>query len=834
MSAQPLNKLLKMAVLAGVETAVKMHIRRGDDLDACDGVGYTPLMLAASRNKVTICRLLLDAGVNPHLLENSGRNALAIAQESGALEAAAAIEEYVHTMRVVEAPVLSADLEERLYPSHVKAAIDPDTAIETVLVLTGTKGSDRNHITLEYSDEEESSLDLSAWVAEVDFQPPEGDKTIIDAATTLYQVISLHKPTDNSVVWDDFDIFLPEFSVPILQSDDEEGRLKLRLLFLRALREGSIPEMLVQLLTDVDGSTKDDVVALLNLVLHDMGVGTDERMELEAPYLSQNISVAEESELSDALAFLDDVASGKNEPLRYYQREIGKVKLLTREGEIVIARRIEDGLKKMVHTMSACPVLISQILALADKVARSELSIDELIDGFIDVKADAVNSVVEDIVEDDEDTEELAAAELTMLKSDAMEHFSVISELSTSLGNAYGKFGYGSPQYAALQEQISDELIVFRFTNKQIHVLCGTVRSLAEEARVYERIMLELCVSKVNMPQAEFSKVFEQNEGNSGWIAKEISSGKLYSKSLAFFQDDILQCYQKIFDLQRRVGIPIKILKEIDGELSKGEVRVLQAKRDMIEANLRLVASIATKYYNRGLPFLDLIQEGNIGLMKAVDKFEYRLGYKFSTYATWWIRQSITRAIADTARTIRLPVHMVETINKMERISRQITQQSGFEADISTLAAAMEMTEEKIIKLLKITKDPISLESIDGDSIEDENFVHQLDSVSQENLSVLVKELLDSIEPREAQVLRMRLGFDMDTDHTLEEVGQHYDVTRERIRQIEAKALGKLKHPSRSGKLESFISERRRESLRLKNLTIQVTAENEVSLTCSQ
>jgi len=871
MPAPPLNLLLKMAVVAGVETAVRLHIRRGDDLDARDGGGLTPLMLAASRNKANICRLLLASGVNPDLADPSGRNALAIAHATGASDAAAVIIEDA-TARQAQQLATNESVVEDYYtqPSRVDTLATPIPIIDTIEpqdaaresstsepevglsdrtgnssfqnIATVNDGglenievSSRDDITLEYLDEEESCLELSAWVIEEDGSPPKGDETLAEAAIKLHQVITRHKPVDTAEDWEDFDLFLPEFAVPLLQADDEEGRIGLRHLFLRALREGSVPEITVQVLCDSsNGSPNEAVEDLLNLVLHDMGAEADERLEIEAPYLSQNVSAEEDDNLSDALAFLDDVSSGRNEPLRFYQRDIGKVKLLTREGEIVIAKRIEEGLKHMIQVMSACPVLIAEILALADKVARDELSIDEVIDGFIDAESDGREPAIEDVLaEGDNDEEALAAADLAQLKVDALEHFAVISDLFTQMGNAYENFGYKSQQYATLQEQISNELILFRFATKQVHALCGTIRDLAEEARYHELDMMELCVTKANMPQADFFKAIAQNEENPGWVAHEIEAAKPYSESLAFFQDAILERQKKMLELQRRIGIPIKVLKEVDGELSDGEAKVLLAKCDMVEANLRLVTSIAMKYNNRGLPFLDLIQEGNIGLMNAVDRFEHRLGYKFSTYATWWIRQAITRSIADRARTIRLPVHMVETINKMERISRQTLQRTGSEPDAATLAVEMEMPEERILKILNIAKEPASLETLVGD-IEDESLMPQFDAMAQESLVRVVKEVLDSIEPREADVLRMRFGIDMDTDHTLEEVGQQYNVTRERIRQIEAKALRKLKHPSRSKKLESFLTEKTREARRLKKLDSLSTAETDESLECQQ
>lgn len=835
MSAQPLNQLLKMAVVAGVETAVRLHIRRGDNLDACDGAGYTPLMLAASRNKANICRLLLDAGVNPNLLDHSGRNALAIAHEAAASDAAAVIIDDANSRKTpADDSVVPDSVEKLATPGLSTDTTEPDIATGNDVGFKNIEVSGRGDIPLEYLDEDETSLNLSSWMAEEDGPPPISDETLAVATTKLHQVITLHKPVDTSEDWADFDIVLPEFAVPLLTPDDEEGRVELRHLLLRALWEGSVPELTVQALCDgPDGSTNDDMEYLLNLVLHDLGAETDERLEIEEPYLSRNTSAGEEDELSDVFAFLDDVSSGRNEPLRYYQREIGKVKLLTREGEIVIAQRIEEGLKHMIRAMSACPVLIAEILALADKVARDELGIDEVIDGFIDSESDGMKPIIEDVDEDDEDGEAQAAAYLAQLKAKALEHFAVIYSLFGRMGNAYEDSGYGSPQYILLQEQISSELILIRFATKQVHTLCGTIRDLAEEARYHERDMMELCVTKANMPQADFFEAIAKNDENPGWLAQEIESGKPYSESLAFFRDAIVERQKEMLGLQRRIGIPIKVLKEVVGELSDGEAKVLRAKRDMVEANLRLVASIAMKYQNRGLPFLDLLQEGNLGLMKAVDRFEHRLGYKFSTYATWWIRQAITRSIADRARTIRLPVHMVETINKMERIARQTLQSTGVEADAATLAVEMDIPEEKILRIMNIPKEPVSLETLEGD-IEDESLMPQFDTMVQENLAGVVKEVLDSIDPREAEVLRMRFGIGMDDDHTLEEVGQQYNVTRERIRQIEAKALRKLKHPARSEKLETFISEKTREAIRLKKLDIQMAEENDESLECPQ
>jgi len=540
-------------------------------------------------------------------------------------------------------------------------------------------------------------------------------------------------------------------------------------------------------------------------------------------------AVADEDAVEEAEAALSTVDSefGRTtDPVRMYMREMGTVGLLTREKEIEIAKRIEEGLKHMIQAISACPATIAEILVLSAKIESNQMRIDELIDGFVDVEDEAIiaeeseeeaEEVSDNGAEDEEQDEEAAAAEaaanLAQLREDALARFAVVADLFTKMGKAYEKHGYRSKQYDKLQAGISDELMKFRFSAKQVDALCDTMRGLVEEVRRSERSIQDMCVSKGKMPRPHFIKTFPGNEDNLQWVAQELKTKKPYSETLERYQHAIVEQQKHLLDLQQRVGIPIRDLKEINRQMTNGEAKARRAKRDMIEANLRLVISIAKKYTNRGLQFLDLIQEGNIGLMKAVDKFEYRRGYKFSTYATWWIRQAITRSIADQARTIRIPVHMIETINKMNRISRQIMQETGQEPDVATLVIKMEMPEDKIRKIFKIAKEPISMETPVGDDddshlgdfIEDSHTAVPIDAAIYESLRGATSDILDSLTQREAKVLRMRFGIEMNTDHTLEEVGKQFDVTRERIRQIEAKALRKLRHPSRSEKLKSFL-----------------------------
>ncbi|MFZ2162369.1 MAG: RNA polymerase sigma factor RpoD [Sideroxyarcus sp.] len=609
--------------------------------------------------------------------------------------------------------------------------------------------------------------------------------------------------------------------------DIEARRTRLKALILLGKERGyltyaeindHLPEMLE--VEQVEG-----VVSMINdmgITVCDVAPDTESLVMNETAPPVADEDAAEEAEA--AISTVDSEFGRTTDPVRMYMREMGVVNLLTRQDEIEIAKRIEDGLKHMIQAISACPATIAEILALADKVGQDTLRIDEVIDGFIDTQEEVmVAEVVEDEDEDEEaeeeeeeseeDGEAAAAANLAQLKIDALERFALISDLFTKMGKAYEKHGYRSKQYDKLQQQISDELMQFRFSAKQVDALCETMRGLVEEVRACERSIQELCVTKAHMPRPHFIKVFPLNEGNLDWVKHEIAAKKPYSETLSRFQAAIIDQQKKMLGLQQRVGIPILDLKEINKQMTNGEAKARRAKRDMIEANLRLVISIAKKYTNRGLQFLDLIQEGNIGLMKAVDKFEYRRGYKFSTYATWWIRQAITRSIADQARTIRIPVHMIETINKMNRISRQILQETGLEADAATLAVKMEMPEDKIRKILKIAKEPISMETPVGDDddshlgdfIEDANSLAPIEAAVYDSLRNVTKDILDSLTPREAKVLRMRFGIEMNTDHTLEEVGKQFDVTRERIRQIEAKALRKLRHPSRSEKLKSFL-----------------------------
>ena len=572
----------------------------------------------------------------------------------------------------------------------------------------------------------------------------------------------------------------------------------------------------------VDAETMEVVITMLN----DMAIAVYEQTPDAETLLINNTGVAPateeeaEEEAEAALSTVDSEFGRTTDPVRMYMREMGTVELLTREGEIEIAKRIEGGLMAMMEAISASPATIAEILRMAEDIREGKVVISSVVDGFSNTDEADDYVAEEDFDEfdeaDDDDGKGGSKAltkKLEELKKEALGRFDLIASLFDAVHKVYDKEGYGTPAYQKAQKALSLELMTIRFTAKTIEKLCEMVRAQVEDVRKKERQLRRIIVDKCGMPQDVFVKDFPPNLLNLSWVVKQANAGKNWSTTISRNIPPIQELQQNLIDLQTKVVVPLGELKDINKRMNEGEAASRNAKKEMIEANLRLVISIAKKYTNRGLQFLDLIQEGNIGLMKAVDKFEYRRGYKFSTYATWWIRQAITRSIADQARTIRIPVHMIETINKMNRISRQHLQEFGFEPDASILAEKMEIPEDKIRKIMKIAKEPISMETPIGDDddshlgdfIEDSANTAPIEAAMQAGLRDVVKDILDGLTPREAKVLRMRFGIEMSTDHTLEEVGKQFDVTRERIRQIEAKALRKLKHPSRSDKLRSFI-----------------------------
>ncbi len=614
-----------------------------------------------------------------------------------------------------------------------------------------------------------------------------------------------------------------------VQLDAETRRVRLKNLIVTGKERGYLiySEINDHLPEDVlDAEQIDGIISMIN----DMGIQVyDQAPDNESLLLSDSSSSGPDedavAEAEQALSAVDSEFGRTTDPVRMYMREMGTVELLTREGEIQIAKRIESGLKSMILAISSCPMTVAQILGLGERIEKNEMGVEELVDGIIELdNAEKYEEVSDEEAESRLDAEEIEGeeddagessrlAELALRKDETLKRFGNIRVLFTKMMQVLAKSNKVTATYKKYSKQISDELAGFRFSARQTESLCDQVRGYIAQVRQAERKIMALCVQKAGMPRTHFIKMFVGYEVDQSWVDREAKLRKNYTEKFVRHVPEILELQDGLRKIQENTGVLLPELKQINKKMATGEARARRAKRDMTEANLRLVISIAKKYTNRGLQFLDLIQEGNIGLMKAVDKFEYRRGYKFSTYATWWIRQAITRSIADQARTIRIPVHMIETINKMNRISRQILQETGSEPDAATLAEKMEMPEDKIRKILKISKEPISMETPIGDDddshlgdfIEDTVTVAPSEAAVYTSLKDATSEILDSLTPREAKVLRMRFGIEMSTDHTLEEVGKQFDVTRERIRQIEAKALRKLRHPSRSDRLKSFL-----------------------------
>ena len=620
----------------------------------------------------------------------------------------------------------------------------------------------------------------------------------------------------------------------------EEQRARLRQLILQGKERGYITYAEINDALPDDMSDAEQIDNIVNMI---SGLGiqvTEETPDSETLLMADNTANMTDddavAEAEAALSSADSEFGRTTDPVRMYMREMGQVDLLTREDEIVIAKKIETALRNMIQAISACPGSVAEILELIEKVRNDEIRVDEVVEDIIDPHEELLDELgigvekaeesapdtdleeSEDEEADEEDADEedagaISAANLEELKQKVLAHFEGIEATYKKMVAALQKHHSQHKTYLTLCNQIADQLLNVRFTTRQIETLSNNLRTRVDSIRRLEREIRDICLNRVHMDRDYFINNFLPNITDLNWVEAEIGKNRVWSEALSRFQYAIIEKQNILIEQEQHAQISIAELKEISKNMVANEKETAAAKQEMIQANLRLVISIAKKYTNRGLQFLDLIQEGNIGLMKAVDKFEYRRGYKFSTYATWWIRQAITRSIADQARTIRIPVHMIETINKMNRISRQYLQETGEDPDAAKLAELMEMPEDKIRKIMKIAKEPISMETPIGDDddshlgdfIEDVNNIAPADAAMYSSLREATKDVLESLTPREAKVLRMRFGIDMNTDHTLEEVGKQFDVTRERIRQIEAKALRKLRHPTRSDRLRSFL-----------------------------
>jgi RNA polymerase primary sigma factor len=606
--------------------------------------------------------------------------------------------------------------------------------------------------------------------------------------------------------------------------DQDQQRSRLKELIARGKEQGFLTYADVNDHLPPDINDPEQIEEIISMI-NDMGIRVSEiapeteELLLVDQEAADDDEVAEE-EVASALASVDSEFGRTTDPVRMYMREMGSVELLSREGEIAIAKRIEEGMMQMLTTLANQPQMIADALADYDRVEKGEMRLSDVISGYVEPnifsEEESEDKPIQIAAEEEEDEEGGGFMEEEETGPDpeiARERF---AELRTFYNDAIAtekRLGNKHKKTLKKREELAKCFMDIKLATRQFNKLSRKMRSMLDEIRAQERYILDLCVNKAKMPRKAFITSFINNETSLDWLAQH--KGKNYFIDLEKFIPEIQRAQKKLIALEESMKMSITEIKEVNRRMSIGEAKARRAKKEMVEANLRLVISIAKKYTNRGLQFLDLIQEGNIGLMKAVDKFEYQRGYKFSTYATWWIRQAITRSIADQARTIRIPVHMIETINKLNRISRQIQQETGLEATAEELSKRMDLPEDKVRKVLKIAKEPISMETPIGDDedshlgdfIEDVNIESPITSATNQGLSEATQKILNSLTPREAKVLRMRFGIDMNTDHTLEEVGKQFDVTRERIRQIEAKALRKLRHPSRSEQLRSFLEE---------------------------
>ncbi|WP_370216311.1 RNA polymerase sigma factor RpoD [Neptunomonas phycophila] len=617
-------------------------------------------------------------------------------------------------------------------------------------------------------------------------------------------------------------------------SDTSQQQSRLKELIARGKEQGYLTyaEVNDHLPEDIaDPDQVEDIIRMIN----DMGISvSEEAPDAETLLMTEGDSAEEADEDAvAALAAVESDAGRTTDPVRMYMREMGTVELLTREGEIEIAKRIEEGIREVMTALASFPGSVEIILDSYNTTLQEEGRLSDIFSGYIDpdnsdfIPAGSVPPVEEtdddddtDASDDDDDddtdsTDDEEEGDRGPDPEEARQRFAQIHERLLALYDVLEKEGRDTPAYKAAFDELSEAFSPVKLSPRYYDLLVTRVRDYIDRVRQQERTIMRICIQRCKMPRKFFIKEFPSNETSPEWLDKIIAENHDFSAAIKQNLPDLHRAQRKLVQIEQDAIIPLASIKDVNRSMSIGEARARRAKKEMVEANLRLVISIAKKYTNRGIQFLDLIQEGNIGLMKAVDKFEYRRGYKFSTYATWWIRQAITRSIADQARTIRIPVHMIETINKLNRISRQMLQEMGREALPEELAERMEMPEDKIRKVLKIAKEPISMEtpigddedSSLGDFIEDGNHTSPVDSATGEGLREATREVLAGLTGREAKVLRMRFGIDMNTDHTLEEVGKQFDVTRERIRQIEAKALRKLRHPSRSDHLRSFLDE---------------------------
>jgi RNA polymerase primary sigma factor len=850
-SEAQLNRLLKLAALAGVDTAVRLHIERGDDLNARDGSGFTPLMLAARNNRGSTCALLLASGADVGLISPEGRDALSIAQEAKALLAVSAIQAYLNGRIEPVAPTESdayrtfSDSDGRAMGQMVEETIT-ESAIQRVgetdweVEISGPKESSSTSALVEANtchplaglaapfieDNSFASVGDTEWEAEEDLLPPTGDPSITIAAEVAQVALSSHTFIDNSADWSEVPVFLPEKSTRLERPVDPDVRWPLKSLLLKAIREGSIPDVDIQsFCEDEDGGRDLSAEGLIHLMLGELNVLADERQVLRTEGLQDPPDESEDQVLSEALSFYDGVSSSADFCSRVYQRDLGKFALLTREEEVVAAKAIEAGLYQVQSALSKLPFAIERILEIYNGFLDGKVRLGEFFGGFRE--HNVVESVSRVTYESDTSVAELSEADEETLLDEAEDPSEVRGEVIAQferLRGRYEKFCEASASddpmleanVVALREQMAQEFLKLPLNGVAIENLVSQLLCIVDEIDHYETILSDVMVHQVRMSRSDFVDAFAGHEGDLGWSAELIARPMRWAADVAVYRASIDAQQEALATIGRKLFMPLAEVRIMAATIKAGLAKARRARNIMVERNLRLVIATARRYVHRGEPYMDLIQEGNLGLMKAAEKFQYRRGYKFSTYATWWIRQSITRAIADRARTIRIPVHMVETLNRLQRELREVWQRLGREPRVAEIAIAMDLEPSQIHKLMLLSGEVISLDGQVGEfdlhsrcvAVEELASALPEELVFEQGLCDAVRGALNGLKDREASVLRMRFGIGLDTDHTLEEVGKKFDVTRERIRQIEAKALRKLRHPARRMALETFVEGR--------------------------
>ena len=800
-----LNKLLKIAASNGIEGALRIHIAKGDDLNARDEAGNTPLMLAAKKNRAKACKLLLENGASPSSLDGLGRNAAEIAFDAGAKDAAEIIWSFMQHQN--NSQLLEKDQED--------PAADSNHTDDILIEIPVNLGA-------EFGD----------WEPEEEATPPQENPELAFKSKQQQTAISEYVAIDSSTDWEGFDVSLPEFAEPVVTTDHKSKRSEIRRLLLRVMREGSIPDLEVQDLAVSDFGVDDqDFKNNLRQIINDLGGQTDERYEEISfkndfrVYLDEEESIEEEHALNEALEYLDNLSGSFNDPVRFNQKNSSKAKLLKRADEIKLAKKMERGIIETLKAISVSPLVVNEILSIASDLNNNGVPISSVINGFTDESGasdDLELAPIDETFEDHGTDDHAEAASNDELKRQALSRFEIIAMQFQAVKKALDKEGWGTPAYIEAQANLSESIVAIRFTSTTIQQLSFNILHATQEMEKRLHLLHRILVGDSSYPSDLFFKEFGCNNINDEsainlnldltWSERQASSNMPWASSIACNISKIQELQNSLIDLQLQIIVPLNKLPEMRDRIISGERMYQEAKKEMLEANLRLVLSIARKYTNRGLEFLDLFQEGAIGLLKAIDKFEYRRGFKFSTYATWWIRQGITRGLADQARSIRIPVHMVETINKAQRISHEHSLKHGTNLSISSLANQLEMSEEKAKKVLQFDMRQVSIESLTSD---DKNLLIDLgewvetstpfDTLSERYRYKSIQEALSCLTSDEARVLRMRFGIDLSTDHTLEEIGRVFGLTRERIRQIEAKALKKLRHPVRLDQLRDFL-----------------------------